>query len=70
MGTPTDLISVLRYMVSSFKENWVPGMVMVHENTVWRERRAVARLVLTLTSYMSPLLTVVVVTSLWRLLTK
>ena len=58
------LMSVLRYMVSSLRENWVPGMSIVHENTVWRESRAVARLVLTVTSYMRPLLTVVVVTSL------
>ena len=63
------LMSVLRYIVSSLRENWVPGMSIVHENTVWRESRAVARLVLTVTSYMRPLLTVVVVTSVCRLLT-
>ena len=61
---PTHLMSVRRYIVSSLSENWVPGMSMVQENMVWRERRAVARLVLTVTSYMRPLLTVVVVTSL------
>ena len=57
-------MSVRRYMVSSLRENWVPGMSMVQENMVWSERRSVDRLVLTVTSYMRPLLTVVVVTSL------
>ena len=64
VAAPTHLMSVRRYMVSSLRENWVPGMSMVQENMVWSESRSVDRLVLTVTSYMRPLLTVVVVTSL------
>ena len=56
------------YMVSSFSENGVPGMTMLQENMVWSDSWEVAMLVLTITSYIRPRLTVVVVTSLeWDL---
>ena len=57
------LMSAVLYMVSSFRENWVPGISMVQEKTVCSDSSAVARLVFTATSYISPRRSVVVVSA-------
>ena len=51
------------YMVFFTREYWVPGIIMEQEKTVCWEREE-ERLVRTDTSYMIPLLTVVVLVSL------
>ena len=50
------------YMVFFTREYWVPGIIMKQEKTVCWEREG-ERLVRTETSYMMPLLTVVVLVS-------
>ena len=57
-------MSEFRNIVFSLREYGVPGICMVQENTVWRDSKDVMMLVFTVTSYIRPLLTVVVVTSL------
>ena len=50
------------YIVFLFRENWVPGISMEQENTVWRGKEE-DKMVVTITSYNNPLLAVVVVMS-------
>ena len=56
------LMSSWRYMISSLRENSVPGISILQEKTVWSDRVLVGTVEFTTTSYIRPRLTVVVVT--------